>query len=469
MIGPRVSDFTTFAPVGDGGTVLALNTCYGTAAELSQEAAWQLADGDLAQISLELLESLLELSILTIRSPEEEQRAFARELLRRGRLAQDSPPHVYLMPSYDCNLRCVYCFQHELRRTTPSVTMSEAVAVAALDYAETVFAGRSWRSVTLYGGEALSPDNRAIIEFLCGSARQRGIRLMASTHAWNLDQYEHLLGPHGIEALHVTVDGPASTHDRLRIGPGGARTFDTIMKHIQLALGRGARVRMRVNVNEKVLDQLGALRDSLDASGLLANPRFGAYVAPMFDTKVHAERGSAALARSLVSEAALAARLGSSTQLAAAFCGYPPVYDKIAAMVSGLEPPPSAGHCCYGTRTIVLDPRGDVYPCVFLAGESEFTQGSYLHGAPGQDGSRAWVNEGTRRCGGTNCKFALYCGAGSPYDSFAHGVSTRAPSCDCRDFEQTLAGYAAAAYRRSAARAAEAGATSEDGADDGAA
>ena len=468
MIRLRVSDFTTIAPVGDSGTVLALNTCYGTAAELSEALARQLADGDLAQVSLELLESLIALSIVTSRSTEEEQQAFSQELLRRGQLAQEAPPRVYLMPSYDCNLKCVYCFQHGIRRTTPSVTMSEAVALAALDHVETVFAGRSWRSVTLYGGEALSPDNQAIIEFLCGSARQRGIRLMASTHAWNLDLYEHLLGPQGIEALHVTVDGPASTHDRLRIGPGGARTFDTIMKHIQLALDRGIRVRMRTNVNEKVLDQLGVLRDSLDARGLLANPRFGAYVAPMFDTKAHVERGTTALSKSLVSEAVLATRLGSSTELATAFCGYPPIYDKIAAMVSGLGPLPSLGHCCYGARTIVLDPRGDVYPCVFLAGESEFAQGNYLRETPGQNGSRAWVDEGTRRCGGTNCKFALYCGAGSPYDSFAHCGSTRAPSCDCHDFEQTLAGYAAAAYRRRVAREAQADGAAGGAADDGA-
>jgi uncharacterized protein len=452
LIGLRISDFTTFAPVGDGGTVLALNTCYGTAAELPETLARQLADGDLAELSLELLQSLIELSIVTSRSAEEEQRAFSRELLRRGQIARDSPPRIYLMPSYDCNLKCVYCFQHGVRQTTPSVTMSEAVALEALDHVETVFAGESERSVTLYGGEPLSPGNQAIIEFLCASARQRGIRLMASTHAWNLDQYEHLLGPRGIEALHVTVDGPASTHDRLRIGPRGARTFDTIMKHIHLALDRGARIRMRVNVNEKVLDQLGVLRDTLDASGLLANPRFSAYLAPMFNTKAHVEKGTTALSKSLVSEAVLAARLGSSTELATAFCGYPPIYDKIAAMVSGLQPLPSLGNCCYGTRTIVLDPRGDVYPCVFLAGETEFARGNYLRKTPDQDGSRAWVDDGTRRCRERTCKFAMYCGAGSPYDSFAHCGSTLVPSCDCSDFEQTLAGYAAAAYRRRAAQ-----------------
>ena len=360
MTGLRVSDFVTFAPVGDDGTVLALNTCHGVSVGLSQELARQLAEGDLAALSPDVLDSLIEHSVVTGRSTEEEQQVFARELLRRGRLARDVPPRVYLMPSYDCNLKCVYCFQHGIRRTTPSVTMSEEVAAASLDHVEAVFGDEDRRSVTLYGGEPLSPDNRAIVEYLCGSARERRIRLMASTHAWNLDLYEDLLGPQGIEVLHVTVDGPAGTHDRLRVGPRGARTFDTIMKHIRLALTRGARVRMRVNVNESVLGQLEALRDVLDADGLLAHPRFSAYVAPMFDTKAHVDTGNTVLSKSLVGEAALAGRLGSSTELAAAFCGSPPVYDKIAAMVHGLEPLPSVGNCCYGTRTIVLDPRGDV-------------------------------------------------------------------------------------------------------------
>jgi uncharacterized protein len=458
MIELRVSDFTTFAPVGDGGTVLALNTCYGTAAELSQLQARRVTEGDVADLPLDLLESLTELSIVTSRSPEQERQDFSRELARRGGLARDSRPRVYLMPSYDCNLKCVYCFQHEIRRTTPSVTMSPAVALAALDYAAAVFADEGGPSVTLYGGEPLSPGNRAIIEFLCGAARQRGIRLMASTHGWNLNLYEHLLGPQGIEALHVTVDGPAGAHDRLRIGPGGAPTFETIMKHIRLALDCGTRIRMRVNVNEKVLDQLGALRAILDSTRLLASHRFSAYLAPMFDTKEHIDRGTTTLSKTLTGEAAMATRLGSSAELATAFCGYPPTYDKIAAMISGRPPPPSAGNCCYGARTIVLDPRGDIYPCVFLVGETEFARGTYLHQQPDQDDIRAWVDEGTRRCQLRDCKFAMYCGAGSPYDSFARCSSTREPSCDCHDFEQTLVGYAVAAYRRRAARQARAGA-----------
>jgi len=442
--GLRVSDYTTFVPVGDGGIVLAVNTCYGTVAELSEAMARQLGTGDLSRLTVEMLKSLIEHSVLTARSTNEEQRAFSRELRRRGRLGRNSPPRVYLMPSYDCNLKCVYCFQHGIRRTTSSVTMSEAVASAALDQVESVFHGEHRRSVTLYGGEPLSPDNRAVVEFLCDAAHKRGIRLMASTHAWNLDRFQDLLGPRGIEALHVTVDGPAETHDRLRVGPRGARTYDTIMEHVRLAISRGARIRMRVNVNEHVFDHLGELRNDLGARGLLGDPLFSAYLAPMFDTK---DQLAAALSHSLVGEAAVATRLGSSEELATAFCGSPPIYDRIAAIVSGMPPLTGVGNCCYGTRTIVLDPRGDIYPCVFLAGETRFAMGSYVRDTPRRD-PRGWVDEGTRRCGERACKFALYCGAGSPYDSFARCGSTLKPSCDCREFEKTLTGYAAAAYRR---------------------
>jgi uncharacterized protein len=464
VTGLRVGDYVLLAPIGTrstpggngtGTAALALNTCYGTVAEVDAGTAEHLARGDVLGLPQGVLEVLAERWIITAQSSEQQQRAFAAELDRRSRAALASRPRVYVMTGYDCNLKCVYCFQHGIRRTTPAVSLSREAARAALDHALRVLDGVPCPSVTLYGGEPLGPDNRGIVEFLCREARSRGIRLMASSHAWNLDRYEDLLGPRGIEAVHITVDGPARTHDRLRVGPRGAATFAAITDNIGLALARGAPVRMRVNVNEQVLEQLDELRAYLDERGFLTHPGFSAYVAPMFDTKAHVESGSSVLSQSLVGESALAARLGASTELAIAFDGYPPVYDPIAAMVAGRPPLPAVGHCCYGTRTVVLDPRGDVYPCVFLAGETRYATGSYLRTGPGREPERveAWIAEGTRRCLDSGCRFALYCGAGSPYDAFAQCGETRVPSCVCADFPRTLAGYAAAAYRRRIAAA----------------
>jgi uncharacterized protein len=270
---------------------------------------------------------------------------------------------------------------------------------------------------------------------------------MSATHGWNLNQYSDLLGPENISVLHVTVDGPQYTHDRLRIGPHRAATFETIMANIAMALSRETRIRMRVNVDARVLNRLEEFRRYLEDKGLLANPLFSVYVAPMFATKSQLNSSRAEKSATLITESALANKLGMHPDLARTFDGHPPVYDRIAALVTRSFPTPASGHCCYGARTIVLDPGGSIYPCVFLAGEREYAVGCYLH--PKQETSNNtsdWINQGTRRCAATECKYALYCGAGSPYDAFARHGTTIPSSCDCSDFERTFAGYASAAY-----------------------
>src|ERR1044071_2340572 len=120
-------------------------------------------------------------------------------------------------------------------------------------------------------------ENRSVVEIICAEAQSHEFSIMASTHAWNLDLYEGLLGPKKISALHITVDGPARVHDRLRVGPGRAATFDTIMAHIDMALHHETRIRLRVNVDGAVLDALEEFGDDLAARGFLDNPLFSAY------------------------------------------------------------------------------------------------------------------------------------------------------------------------------------------------
>jgi uncharacterized protein len=267
-------------------------------------------------------------------------------------------------------------------------------------------------------------------------------------HGWNLDHYSDLLGPENISALHVTVDGPASIHDLLRVGPRRAATFDKIMAHIQMALANETRIRMRINVDARVLATLEEFRSYLETKGLLANSLFSAYVAPMFATRAQVTSSRIeGITTTLVTESVLAKTLGGSRDLARAFGGHPPIYDRIFNLVTRSLPDTAAGHCCFGIRTVVLDPEGRIYPCVFLAGEKEYSAGSYLPSdRKCSDTISDWIDQGTYRCTLAKCKYALYCGAGSPYDSFAHHGTPNPPSCVCSDFEATFAGYASAAY-----------------------
>jgi uncharacterized protein len=447
--GWRMSGFAAFVRIDNLGLTIACNTLKGTSLIMSNETAARIAVGKFDGLQDETLSALIENGILTMVTVSEEKHVFLSTLDARGENALIGPPRVYLMPSYDCNLKCIYCFQHKIRRGLPSLHITEPTVLAAFRYLNAVFQGSPSRGLTLYGGEPLTAENRPAVEFICKQASRNDFRLMAATHAWNLDLYEHLLGPKGISAVHVTVDGPESLHDRRRIGPGGSATFSAIMTNIQIALDRGTRVRMRVNVDATVLESLPEFVDYLATKRLLGNGLFSAYLAPLFATKAQIHSDESAATRSHMNESVLAAKLGENPGLALAFGGHPPIYDRILSLINKRSDPSGPGHCCLGTRTLVFDPGGNLYPCVFLVGEPQYSLGSYLASNVAHfANSSQWLTQGTRRCGVKECKYALYCGGGSPYDSFARFGCSTTPSCDCLEFERTFAGYARAAYWR---------------------
>jgi len=204
---------------------------------------------------------------------------------------QRRPRKFYLMPSYECQLRCGYCFEHEVRsrgrREGWGKTQIEpALVEAAFSAMDRITGGSaSSRQCTLFGGEALMDENRVAIDGIVSIAGDRGYSLMAATNAFDLHHFADLLGPGKIAGIHVPIDGTESTHDRQRLGKGGAPTFHRIIENIRLALDLGVRVRLRVNVNAGALTELDAIADLLEAKGFLDHPRFSSYAKAIFATK----------------------------------------------------------------------------------------------------------------------------------------------------------------------------------------
>jgi uncharacterized protein len=185
----RVSDFSICVPIRAAGITLAVNTCWGTSVAVMTETAAKLATHDVSGLSTATIVTLIERSILTTQSSAQEKNIFQRMIVERGKKASSTATRSYLMPSYDCNLKCVYCFQHKIRHITPSMQMSEQTALAAFRYVEGSLREGDTREITLYGGEPLAPRNRSIVEFICSHARKRHFSLMSATHGWNLTKF----------------------------------------------------------------------------------------------------------------------------------------------------------------------------------------------------------------------------------------------------------------------------------------
>ena len=140
-----------------------------------------------------------------------------------------------VVTSLGCNFACPYCFEAK----HPSL-MDEAVQDRLLQITENKLATVGELSVLWYGGEPLV--GRDALLRLSGGFRRRAAAAGAAyraamvTNGYLLTaEVATLLRDNDVRSAHVTLDGPAETHDRRRALIGGRGTFDTVLANIVAA------------------------------------------------------------------------------------------------------------------------------------------------------------------------------------------------------------------------------------------
>ncbi len=361
-------------------------------------------------------------------------------------------PTFYLMPTYDCQLRCTYCFEHGTRnighrqgwadrRIEPEVI---SAAFAAMDK---ISPNPIHKTCTLYGGEPLMPENVVCVKKIIQVANQYGYSIMAASNAFDLQNFFDVLGPKGIAGLHVPVDGNEITHDKLRFSKSRKQTFKRIIENISEALERGVRVRMRINANREVLNNLEIFADELEYLGFTQSPLFSCYVKAIFPIKSSLSKG-----RSMITDADIADALASSVRLSKIFSGYPVFHHRIDSLFfersrDALRP----YHCgASNGKILVFDPFGYIFPCNNVVGDQMHHIGRYYPSFYWDELSMAkWSQRTVPRIPDTkNCKYALFCGGGCHYDALvAHG-EINVTSCNCTEFARTFKGLIISTYQR---------------------
>lgn len=187
-----------------------------------------------------------------------------------------------IMPTYDCNFRCPYCYeQHRLSRDQNwlSYTMTDetidAVFSALKNYKEHGFIVKH---CTFYGGEPLLKKNLHVVRKIAERCRELDMELEAITNGYDLESYLDLLTEFNFERLQITIDGVGEVNDRRRIHKSGARTYERILKNINLALERKLKIDVRVNVGRENLHGMKDLIDDLKTHGFLDKENFSYYL-----------------------------------------------------------------------------------------------------------------------------------------------------------------------------------------------
>jgi uncharacterized protein len=420
----------------------------------------QVASGGVKEPSTRTIEILKRRGYLTSRSLDQEAGYVAR--LTKRLHARPTTPVYIVMPTYQCNLRCAYCFQdhmrtkpeykHLLRTMTTEMVDRLIASWQSIETDQLQLRGPFRRSVLFFGGEPLLAESRPVVEYFMRNSGEADFS--AITNATELDAYTDLLGPSGLSWLQITLDGPPTEHDQRRVYADGSGSFDRIAGNIDLALSRGVRVAIRLNIDRQNVVRLPELADLFSERAWDQNPLFSCYTAPIHNTK----GGDLTQIRSKYFnswdlENAIG-KLRSEHPRMRSIDGPDEQLRGRARRVfqSGLEPGAApylkTAFCGAHSGMYIFDVFGDIYACWEKTGDPSIRIGHV------NEGSTIDWNDGLNKLWRTRtpasnpvcrkCRYALHCGGGCAV--LAEGASGKYHSNYCDGFADRFRSAVADAY-----------------------
>ena len=272
---------------------------------------------------------------------------------------------LLILPTYDCNFRCPYCFErHRLCRGEEWLhkTMSKEMVDAIFQAVENEKArGVKAKSCQLYGGEPFLEKNSELVRYIVRKAADAGMTLSAVTNGYSLDCFLDLLEEYPFKSLQITLDGVKEDNDRRRVYIGGGGSFEKIMENTGLAVSKGIKTSIRINTGPSNLERVHLLKQVFEDRGLTAFPEFSYYYAPT-KGETHVQTDSELTCREIVDTLI---QNGFEEKEAMEHVSHYSVYmggirDLIKTQTYFS---PSDSHCGAEKMMYLIDPEGAIYTC----------------------------------------------------------------------------------------------------------
>lgn len=311
---------------------------------------------------------------------------------------------VLVATSWDCNLRCSYCFVQAHSFGRGGLVLDAAAARRLVDALDAGLADAESISIHLYGGEPLLhlAPIRAMVEQAATKAPGRFGFAVTTNGTVDTDEAIALLGRGRFEVI-LSIDGPAAVHDQCRRTTAGAPSHRRVLRFLERLRGetdcwvRGSAV-VRADWS---LAQADAYLRSLPVDAIKAQ----AIRVPA--GSAHALDGGERAAY-LQDLDALGEHVIDDLEH-----GRVPADDRYSSRVLQLlKGEPRQRFCGAGTSVFGVTPQGELRPCLLVEGESL----GHI-----DDDPRAWRAAGERwraargpRAECAACEALPLCGGGCP-------------------------------------------------------
>jgi uncharacterized protein len=335
--------------------------------------------------------------------------------------------HV-IMPTYQCNLRCPYCFENHIYRKGQKwqECMDEETVDALFEAILTLDEkARGEKCLVFYGGEPLQISNASIIEYILKKGDKLGYSFKIVTNGADLYHFIPLLSRVNVLKIQVTIDGPREIHDKRRFRKGKIGTFDDIVRGIDLARENGLPIGVRINVDSENLDYVPEFAEFYKEKGWY--PDVYAFV-----TNVHA---SACSYSPLISAGEFTKKITElflkdrRMDVLLQTFRYPNVL--LEHLFAKKPFKPRFWACGAHTSILVYDSLGHIYPCYESVGDESHKIGSYKPTLIFNDMAQQWRTRTVftiPEC--RECNLAYFCGGGCAYQAYRQKGSLNAPFCD---------------------------------------
>lgn len=356
----------------------------------------------------------------------------------------------YFIITYDCNLRCVYCYEKNLRQKGKQwvqTRMSKELvdkAFQAMKKIESEPDIKCSKNIGLYGGEPLLASNYDIVEYIFNKGTEKGYVFNAVTNGVDLDKYLPFLGKGKIERLQITLDGLPEEHNKRRFLADKRGSFNMIADNITRVLRTGVFINLRINIDQKNINGLEILSDIFYQKGWVKFNNFSPYTVPLHHSGKPLKKSYFTLGDFMSEMDSIRSRkMGIIREND---------YDVLTNFKNALRKGSllhfRASHCGSNRGMYLFDPFGDIYACWDAVGNQNNKVGAYYSELSLiQTEIDKWhkrIISAIPEC--SKCKYAFFCGGGCA--QFAYNRSGCYFSSYCSDFPKVFHKFVPIAYKQ---------------------
>lgn len=346
-----------------------------------------------------------------------------------------------VLPTYQCNSRCSYCFIGDaIGQENLMTDETMDLAFEAIDTLAEERGNGCTKQLSLFGGEPLidTSAQRRVVERILKKGAERGFLIDVVSNGFDLFHYVDLLKQYGVSKVQVTFDGMRDYHNRRRpaVDKRGP-SFDRIVAGVDAALERDLALNVRILLDRNSISTLPEIVAFFKEKGWFGKPNFTTHIGSVFDCfkcqpgkerakHLEVREGNEALYQICTKDRSIADLLEIDWQGIRRF------------LYTGKLFPPTYKTCFGGTKMFAFDINGGIYACETTAGRPEYQIGTF---APTLNLNRELIKALEDRhilnipaC--QNCSQALLCAGGCTFNAVVNHGSLLAPGC--RMLKETL-------------------------------